>query len=169
MPAWAGAVMKVGVVAAKRTLALALMVSLFVGLVPASAAAMSQEDVRDKLYDKINDARRKHDLRPLHRKSTVQKWAQEHARDMARKETMYHDPLLHLEINMLTQWVYWYGENVQFMSNRPAVAKKIHREFMISDDHRANILKPDYTHMGLGVVKRDGVFWVVERFVDLRG
>lgn len=160
--------MKVGIVLAKRMLALTLLVSLFVGLIPTSAGAITQEEVRDKLYEKVNDSRRNKGLRPLRRNNTLQKWAQDHAGAMARKEKLYHDLSLAAEVNKLTRIVWWYGENVQYLTNRPAIAQKIHRKFMESPGHRANILTKRATHMGFGVVKRDGTFWVVQRFTDLR-
>lgn len=105
-------------------LTLVLMVSLFVGLVPASAGAITQEQVRDKLYEKINESRRNNGLRALRRNDTLQKWSQDHAGDMARKNTLYHDLSLAVEVNKLTRIVWWYGENVQYLTNRPGVAKR---------------------------------------------
>jgi uncharacterized protein YkwD len=44
----------------------------------------------------------------------------------------------------------------------------IHQAFMASATHRANILDPDLTHVGLGVVDTGDQLWVTENFMRLR-
>lgn len=43
--------------------------------------------------------------------------------------------------------------------------KRGHKAFMDSPTHRENILFPRYERMGVGIVKRNGEFWVTEMFV----
>jgi uncharacterized protein YkwD len=43
--------------------------------------------------------------------------------------------------------------------------KRGHKAFMESPTHRENILFPRYERMGVGIVKRNGEFWVTEMFV----
>jgi uncharacterized protein YkwD len=36
-------------------------------------------------------------------------------------------------------------------------------------NHRANILNPDYTHVGVGIAKgADGMFYITQEFAQLR-
>ena len=44
----------------------------------------------------------------------------------------------------------------------------LHRAFLRSTAHRANILDPGMRQIGLGVVSRDGRLWVTEVFRDPR-
>jgi uncharacterized protein YkwD len=155
--------------AVRRVAVLALVLSLFVTLLPApSAQALTANEIRNRIYRRINNARENHGLRRLKVNDTVQKWSQDHAGDMARAGDYYHDSALTVELNKLTRIVWWYGENVGMTSTGGNAPKRMHRAFMKSPGHRANILERSTTHMGLGVVKRDGMIYVVERFVDLR-
>ncbi len=144
-------------------------VALLVTLAPAPPAeALTQAEIRTRVYKRINNARRNHGVRALRVDSTVQSWAQRHARDMAAADTLYHDPALALELSKVTAIVWAYGENVGVTSTGPRAPRRIHRMFMRSPPHRENILRRRFTHMGLGVIKRDGRIWIVQRFVDLR-
>ena len=42
----------------------------------------------------------------------------------------------------------------------------LHRQFMQSAPHRANILDPRMRQVGVGIVRRDGALWVTEVFRD---
>lgn len=53
------------------------------------------------------------------------------------------------------------GENVGVGGNIEALQKA----FMESPGHAANILDPRWTHMGVGVIKRGGTYWVTMEFM----
>jgi uncharacterized protein YkwD len=56
------------------------------------------------------------------------------------------------------------GENVA----RGASIERAHRALYASPSHRANLLRADYTHIGVGVVKdADGTFYVCEVFATV--
>jgi hypothetical protein len=40
----------------------------------------------------------------------------------------------------------------------------VNEMFLSSPGHRANMLNPDYTHVGIGVVHSGGTFWITEDF-----
>ncbi len=53
------------------------------------------------------------------------------------------------------------GENVAVAGS----VDGLHRAWMASRGHRANILAGKYTHIGVGVVKRGGRYWGVQVFM----
>ena len=145
--------------------AIALFACLFViGPQPQTAEAATATEIRDALEVRINNARAARGLRRLRVNLTVQQYAQSHANRMGNLNTMFHDSALWNEVPDDTEWL---AENVGYVWQGPGAARRMHQAYMSSDGHRANILNPRATHMGIGVVKRDGKVWTVERFVDL--
>ena len=81
---------------------------------------------------------------------------------MAADNRLAHNPNLSKEVTQDWQKL---GENV----GTGDTAQQIHDAFMNSPAHRANILDPDFTHVGIGVVRGgDGRIWVTEVFMKLR-
>lgn len=149
----------------RRVATVALLVCLSVtGMNPPAAEAATVSEIRDGLEAKINRARASRGLRKLRVNVTTQKYAQGHATHMGDLNAMFHDAALWHEVPAGAEWL---AENVGYVSAGSRVVRRMHRAYMNSDGHRANILKPRATHMGIGVVKRDGKVWTVERFVDL--
>lgn len=150
----------------RRLIVLTLLACLLVAVAPPPAAeAATVSEIRNGLERKINHARASRGLRKLRVNLIVQKYAQGHAKTMGTLNVMFHDSALWSESPSGTEWL---AENVGYVSSGSGVVRRMHRAYMKSDGHRANILKPRATHMGIGVVKRDGKVWTVERFVDLR-
>ena len=52
---------------------------------------------------------------------------------------------------------------------RNDVVAHLHKELMLSDGHRENILDPKVTHMAVGVVRTDTGFYVTQLFVKVSG
>ena len=50
-------------------------------------------------------------------------------------------------------------------SNAQKLAKEIVDDWMSSPDHRANVLDPDFTHLGVGVSARNGTIRATQEFV----
>jgi len=68
-----------------------------------------------------------------------------------------------LALNSRPSWAYL-GENL-FYCSIPDVNRG-HSALMESPDHRANILDPTYTHIGIGMYEsKTGEFWVTEMFL----
>lgn len=82
--------------------------------------------------------------------------ARAHAEDMADQNRLHHNSRLPDQVE---DWESL-GENV----GRGATVDDIHRAFMESPSHRAEILSTRSTQVGVGVVERDGVLWVVQVF-----
>lgn len=148
----------------RQLIALTLLASLLVvGLRPATAAAATPGEIRNSLERKINAARAERGLRRLRVNDTIQRYAQDHAGLMADLNSMFHDAAYFSEVPGDSMWA---AENVGYVPAGSGAARRMHRAFMNSAGHRANILTARATHMGLGVVKHDGRVWVVERFAD---
>ena len=106
----------------------------------------------------INRSRERNGLAPvrLHRcltESAAQPWA----RRMARTGDFRHQELSEVE-QKCTRFG-WMGENIAY--GFPTVSS-VMEAWMDSSGHRANILRPQFTHVGLGV-KRDASgrrYWV---------
>ncbi len=82
--------------------------------------------------------------------------ARNHAEKMAREQRLHHNDQLG---NQVQNWEA-VGENV----GKGGTVDDIHRAFMESSSHRSEILSTRFTQVGVGVVERDGVMWVVEVF-----
>ena len=132
------------------TLVVALA-AVLVNTTPASATTRENE-----LFARLNHARTTNGRPALSRKYDLTLVARAQAWRMARSRTLYHNPNLRTAV---TNWR-WVGENVGYAPTILAV----HRAFMASPGHRANILDRDYTQVGVGVVYSGGRVWVAEVF-----
>jgi uncharacterized protein YkwD len=172
----------------RRFVTLALASSLLFSAVPAAPAqAATIDQLRSALEDKINDARAYRGLRRLRistytcpaallNRNCMEYFAQDHTKRMAVARDMYHDTpdRLWAEVPSIA---WWRAENVGIVSAGSGAAARVHRAFMDSDGHRANILNPRATHMGIGVYKSPyrcpgfqsgtGCVYFTERFTDV--
>ncbi|MGZ4596764.1 MAG: CAP domain-containing protein [Actinomycetes bacterium] len=105
---------------------------------------------------KLQAARTNHGLRRLTVRADLVRVARAQATRMATRNRLYHNPRLTTDVR---SWVY-VGENVGYGPTATAV----HRAFMHSAPHRANILDHDYTEVGMGVVIVNGRVWVAQVF-----
>lgn len=162
----------------RRVAVLAVAGSLFVGVLPvATAQAMTSPGIRSAIETKINKARERRGLRRLRvstyvcpaamtRTTCMQSFAANHAKKMAMVGEIFHDSATRLWAEV-PKIAWWRAENVGYVSQGTAPAYRMHRAFMRSDGHRANILKRRATHMGIGVYQTRRRVYVVERFVDV--
>ncbi len=132
------------------TLLVAILVLAGVSATPAVASSSSE------FAAKINAARAAKGANSLVVKADLNAVAQAQAERMADKSDLFHNPNLG---GSVSNWS-MLAENVGY---GPDVAT-IHRAFMNSSGHRANILNAKYTQVGVGVVIRDNVMWVAEVF-----
>lgn len=160
--------MSVKFVAMRRVAILALVVSMFMTLLPAAPAhAAAEWQIRNRLYELVNNKRASLGLRKLQVNDKTAYWAKDHARWMANNNSMTHDSDAELwrEVPAGSQYR---SENISWLLpvTDDGIAKLIHRAFLASPAHKANILASRNTHMGFGVVKKGDKYWVVQRFVD---
>ncbi len=140
---------------------------LLLALVPAGdAQALDPRDgaqIRQDLQQRVNTARRRHDLPPLKISWGVLDEARGHSRHMQRRRKIFHDPNLRHELPPST--VAW-GENVGRTTASDA-AQRLHYLLMRSPGHRANILG-DYNHMVVAIAKGGRYTYATQRFFERR-
>jgi uncharacterized protein YkwD len=136
------------------TASMLVLAAVVTGVVTAGPAAAST--VEDRFTTKLNHARTTRGIPALHVRAALVTVARDQARRMANKNRLYHNPNLTTDVK---NWR-WVGENVGY---GPGV-KAIHRAFMHSPPHRANILDRDYTQVGIGAVTKNGRIWVAQVF-----
>jgi hypothetical protein len=93
--------------------------------------------------------------------STLNAIAQAHAESMASQGRIFHNASYPSGAGA---W-FAYGENVGYATSVDSVEKA----FMASSTHRANILSPVYTHVGVGVATWSGGVMAVEDFLARPG
>ncbi len=122
---------------------------------PAAGAAASSgnvEDVEAQLFALLNDARRAQGRPPLERDEAIAQVARAHSRDMVEHGFVGHtSPTTGSAADRVQRAGLRSGlvlENI----GRGYSAAELHRGLLESPGHRANLVNPDVTHVGLGVV-----------------
>ena len=119
--------------------------------------ATAADDAAAGFVARANAERAAAGLRPLAVKRDLAAVAGRPSTRMAQKNSLYHNPNLEYEVS---GWQV-VGENV----GMGGTVDSIHKAFMDSPEHRANILARDYTQIGVGTVTdADGVLWVTQVF-----
>lgn len=143
-----------------RAALLSLLTAVLVSstlVAPPQASALTTREAR--MVTRINDARAAHGLRPLRVRSDLTDHARAHSRAMARRGYLYHTR----DFRVLCCWSA-IAENVGYGST----VRVVHRAFMGSRGHRANILDRGSRGVGVGIVYARGRLWVTEVFRDPR-
>jgi uncharacterized protein YkwD len=147
----------------RRTAAAALLVLPATVLLPASpaqAATPAQEE--QSFFQKINDERDARGLADLQWDTKLAGTSRSWSGHMAGNGQLSHDPnLAGVAASVEPSWR-GIGENVGVGSS----VSSLHGAFMGSSGHRANILKPSYNRVGIGVVHSGGKIWVTVRFLQ---
>ena len=136
--------------------AVAVAVTTFTGLATETSAAASTGGDEAGFVSSVNAARRSAG-RPTYAvsadlTSVARGWAQR----MAAGASLRHNPSL---AGQVTGWRF-VGENVGVGYD----VGGLHRAFMNSPAHRANVLDSDFTQVGIGVAYGGGRLWVAEVF-----
>ncbi len=149
-----------------RQLAVALVLVLSANVIPATPAHAIDNrrprEIRNRIEYLINRQRVRHGLRRLRVNAKTQYWARDHAKDMARRRTIYHDGNLGNEVPAGCGAI---AENVAKTSASDA-ARNAMTLFMNSSSHRSNILNKRMSHMGIGVAKAGNYTYIAQRFID---
>jgi uncharacterized protein YkwD len=111
---------------------------------------------------KMNKARRQNGRRRMSLDPEASKVAMAHTRSMFRRGSLFHSP--HRQLGRrVTRWRIL-GENIGVGGG----VKSLHKAFMASQYHRANILYSSFRHVGVGAAKRRGRLWVTVVFETRR-
>ena len=131
--------------------------------------------VEDLVFAMTNRLRRIRGVAPLIRDTELRKVARAFSDDMLVRRFFGHTtpdgvPFYRRIRSHYPHWVRAVGENIWesfgYTHNSPqTLAKLIMADWMSSPGHRANLLDPDYTNMGVGVSARQHMIKVTQEFV----
>jgi uncharacterized protein YkwD len=111
---------------------------------------------------KMNKARHRSGRRRLSLDPEASKVATAHTRSMVRRNTLFHSPQGQLA-RRVTRWSVL-GENIGVGGG----VRSLHKAFMASPLHRANVLNSSFRHVGVGTKKKRGRLWVTVVFESSR-
>ena len=150
----------------RRLLALLALLAtavVLVGTVPSPAEAKGKKAERRyeaQAFAATNAHREQEGLKALEPAACVQKMAVRQAKKMARQKRMFHQDMGKVA---RTCQLGLAGENVAY--GYPSGKSVVDDGWMTSPGHRANILTPAFTQMGVGARKgRDGRWYVAQVF-----
>ena len=122
-----------------------------------------------KMLSLLNKDRKENGLKKLRMQEDLRTVAREHSKDMARKDYFEHKntlgqtPFDRLEQARITDVVA--GENLAKIRGYQIPVQRAQIGLMESPGHRANILKPDYNCVGIGIIKsEDQSFYFTQNF-----
>lgn len=118
----------------------------------------SMERSELEFFEKVNNARARHDRPQLKLDPELSRVANYHAFEMARDQKLYHTPGEKMKAR-ITNWEIL-GENV----GRGASVESLHQAFMESRSHREVVLYRTFNYVGVGVVEKNGSLWVTVIF-----
>src|SRR4051794_13124742 len=142
---------------AGRLVAAATTVTLCAGvLLPTAPAGAATPSAATQFIADINHSRAARHLRPVAANSELNAVALKWASTMAKHRSLSHNP------DLATAVHHWSGlaENV----GMGQAVWQLHVAFMNSAAHKANILNPAYSQVGVGVVVIGHELFVVEDF-----
>ncbi|MGH2700410.1 MAG: CAP domain-containing protein [Actinomycetota bacterium] len=148
----------------KKMLSIVAASVVLAALVPAttasSATCYSYSDKERGFARKINRARSGHDLRKLSLDPELSRVAIRQTRTMVNKNRLYHPPNLGRRV---TRWISL-GEN----AGQGDTVASLHKAFMSSSPHKANILNRGFRFVGVGAKRARGHLWVTVVFESRR-
>lgn len=118
----------------------------------------------DALARMVGALRSAEGQRPLTRDATLDALARAHAERMRQTRSVSHD-LGDGDVRARFEEAGGSGRAIGENVARAASVTRIHRALFASASHRMNLLRADYTHMGIGVVESDGTLYACEVFV----
>jgi hypothetical protein len=128
------------------------------------AFAQSEPDAERRLLELVNQERTQRGLKPYELNDKLTQAAREHSALLAQRRTLSHQfpGELPLRSRLAKTGLAFNtdGENVAF----DASIDGAHEGLMKSPPHRANILKPEYNSIGIGIVKAGRYYYVTQDF-----
>jgi uncharacterized protein YkwD len=128
----------------------AVVFSVFV-LAPAAGAG-TKSSVVTSLLQAVNQTRAAHGLRPLRLDRTLVRAARAHSAEMLRDNVFTHGDF-HGRMVAFHVRGPQAGENLAWGDGYYAQPSSIIAEWLASPEHRANLLRPGWTRIGIGLVR----------------
>ncbi|HRY84556.1 MAG TPA: CAP domain-containing protein [Candidatus Cloacimonadota bacterium] len=137
-------------------------------------SGISTVEFEKKIWELTNRERRANGLSALQYYQPLSELARRQSDNMRRHKFFDHKDqegltvggrqekyLPRLKINSI-------GENLAYLSNseKRFTPQEIVQGWMESPGHRANILSPDFTHLGVGVVTKGDKLWATQNFAS---
>lgn len=127
---------------------------------------LSPEQMEEKLLVLVNSERQAHRLPPLAFDPRLRDLARGHSEKMAAMRLLAHDFPGYAALDERAAGAGLHftkiGENVA--SGETFVVRFFHEALLESPRHRENILDPEFTHLGIGFVRRGEARWVTQEF-----
>jgi len=136
---------------------------------PAGEKPKAPQPTKDelKVFELTNQERKKKELAPLVLSPALNKLARAHSENMARQEKMDHTLDGKSPFDRMRDAGYRFtkaGENVGAGEEGTKI-EAIVQAWMNSEGHKANILNPDYTEIGVGIGRtKDGQLYFTQVF-----
>lgn len=125
-----------------------VVVLLMLSLAPAAQAASLSKNERS-LLGVVNDVRAAHNLRPLKVDPKLLATARNYSTTMIQQDVFTHGAFAERLAQSSANGPA-FGENLAWGTGRYASARTIVRMWMASPGHRANLLRPGWTRIGIG-------------------
>lgn len=131
------------------------MVLAAFALAPATQATTTLSQSERGLLVAVNEVRAAHNLRPLQVDATLVRAARDYSATLIRRNVFTHGTLGPRLARYGARGPV-YGENLAWGKGATATARGIVRGWLASPGHRANLLRPGWTRIGIG--SRTGTF-----------
>lgn len=145
---------------------LVLQMAVACGLCILPAARAQSDPKAQQILELTNQDRAAHGLKPLQWDADLARAAATHAERMAQDKSLSHqypgEPDLSTRAAQAGAHFQAIAENVAMGPNPPAIEK----QWMTSVPHRTNILDPQMSGIGIGVVEKSGYLYAVEDFAN---
>jgi uncharacterized protein YkwD len=123
---------------------------LALALVPAAGATTSLSNGERSLLAAVNEVRAAHDLRPLRVDPRLVSAARAHSATLIREDVFTHGAFAARIARHGAQGPA-FGENLAWGTGSLATARSMVQAWLDSPGHRANLLRPGWTRIGIGL------------------
>jgi uncharacterized protein YkwD len=121
-------------------------------LAPASFAASKLSSAEASLLRAVNQTRAAHGLRPVRFDATLTRAARSHSTEMLRGNYFAHGAFRTRMIQFHVRGPF-VGENLAWGIGSYASPATVIQQWLASPAHRANLLRPSFTRIGIGAVQ----------------
>jgi hypothetical protein len=129
-----------------------------------AAAEDFNSAVEKKMFELVNKERTSRGIPPLTWADKLQQSARKHTLEVAKRKTLSHqfsgEPTVQARIAATGFHFSASAENLASATD----AADLHNALMNSPGHRANILNPKYTAIGIGVVRNGDTYYATQNF-----